>query len=61
MFDMMGMMGKMKDLQEKMKVAQDNLKRGSGSGSSSIPGLGSSSTPGLFDFAQLSTACQYPW
>ena len=26
MFDMMGMMGKMKDLQEKMKVAQDNLK-----------------------------------
>ena len=26
MFDMMGMMGKMKDLQEKMKAAQDNLK-----------------------------------
>ena len=26
MFDMMGMMGKMKDLQEKMKQAQDNLK-----------------------------------
>ena len=26
MFDMMGMMGKMKDLQEKMKVAQENLK-----------------------------------
>ena len=26
MFDMMGMMGKMKELQEKMKAAQDNLK-----------------------------------
>ena len=26
MFDMMGMMGKMKDLQAKMKEAQDNLK-----------------------------------